>query len=171
MYQVDSVASGDTPRCPKRREGASFASSFLFGGIVPIYEFECGNCAHRFSEIQDIGNDSASCPKCGGQGRKLISAPARIIVNSVESLPYGSGSRGRYVPSEKGRRDILVPSFGTMEKEEIDYVVEVAQGQEDERIKRQENSMQKQRLERLVGAARYAPAGQRAKTAREIIGG
>jgi len=118
-----------------------------------------------------MGVLAAVCTKCGRWARKLISAPARIIINESESLPYGSGSRGKFIPSEKGRRPIFVPSFGSMEREEIDYVVEVAQGQEDERLQKNEKSIQKESLENVVEAARRAPSGERAKTARELIGG
>jgi len=92
-----------------------------------------------------------------------------VIVRKTESLPYGNKSKGRIVPSEKGRRSIFVPSFGALEKEEIDYVVEVAQEQEDERIKRGYKSEQQERLEAVVDATRQAKQGERAKAARKIL--
>ena len=92
-------------------------------------------------------------------------------VKSKERLPYGTGDRGRFVPSEGGRRAIFVPSWGTMEKDEIDYVVAVAQEQEDERIKRPVLSKQKQELEFVANEMKKAPPGQRAKVAKQIIGG
>ena len=94
-----------------------------------------------------------------------------VHVKRKERLPYGEGAKGRLVPSEKGRRSIFVPSFGSMEQDEIDYVVEVAQDQEDERIKKGEKSPTKENLENLVNAAQTAPKGERAKTARELLGG
>ena len=92
-----------------------------------------------------------------------------IHIKRKEQLPYGNGSRGRLVPSEKGRRAIFVPSFGALEKEEVDYVVEAAQEQEDERIKKNETSIAKQRLEAVATAMLQAPAGQRRRTGEEII--
>lgn len=92
-----------------------------------------------------------------------------FVVKNKERLPYGDKDRGKLVPPEKGRRAIFVPSFGTMEKEEVDYVVEVAQEQEDERIRKNESSEQKEQLESVVNAARNAPAGKRAETAQKII--
>lgn len=94
-----------------------------------------------------------------------------FIVKHKERLPYGEKSRGRFIPAEKGRRDIFVPSFGSMEKEEIDYVVEEARGQEDERIKEKAKSPAKERLEKVVEATRQAPRGERAETARKLIDG
>ena len=92
-----------------------------------------------------------------------------VIVKSTEQLPYGNKSRGKLVPPENGRRAIFVPSWGSMEKEEIDYVVEVAQEQEDERIKRGRVSLQKVALEMVTGEVRKAPPGQRAKVGKKII--
>lgn len=94
-----------------------------------------------------------------------------VIVRRKERLPYGNKDKGKFVPPEKGRRAIFVPSFGTMEKEEVDYVVEVAKEQEDERIKRNEKSEQRECLEQVVEATKRAPRGKRAKTAKEIING
>ena len=57
-----------------------------------------------------------------------------LIFKNKPRLPYGNKDRGRFVPPEKGRRAIFVPSFGVLEKEEVDYIVEASQEKEDERI-------------------------------------
>jgi putative FmdB family regulatory protein len=45
---------------------------------MPLYEYECGACGHRFETIQQKFSDPPPerCPKCGGAVRKLQSAPA-----------------------------------------------------------------------------------------------
>jgi putative FmdB family regulatory protein len=44
---------------------------------VPLYEYECQQCSHRFEKIQTFRADPETvCPQCGGQLEKLISAPA-----------------------------------------------------------------------------------------------
>lgn len=44
---------------------------------VPLYEYECQQCNHRFEKIQTFRADPETvCPQCGGQLEKLISAPA-----------------------------------------------------------------------------------------------
>ena len=44
---------------------------------MPLYEYQCGACAHRFEQIQRFSDPPAtSCPRCGGAVRKLISSPA-----------------------------------------------------------------------------------------------
>lgn len=92
-----------------------------------------------------------------------------FIVKHKEHRPYGDKAEGKFIPSEKGRRAIFVPSFGTMEKEEVDYVVEVAQEQEDERLKRPWISPTKQRLEAITQIARNAPRGERKKAINEVL--
>jgi putative FmdB family regulatory protein len=44
---------------------------------MPLYEYECGSCAHRFERIQKFSDPLVDvCPKCGGVVRKLLSSPA-----------------------------------------------------------------------------------------------
>ncbi len=43
---------------------------------VPIYEYECTRCSHRFEVIQKFSDPpKKSCPECRAKVRKLISAP------------------------------------------------------------------------------------------------
>ena len=44
---------------------------------MPLYEYECERCAHRFEVIQRFSDPPlGECPKCGGPVRKLLSPPA-----------------------------------------------------------------------------------------------
>ncbi len=44
---------------------------------MPLYEYECDNCGHRFEAIQKFSDAPIDkCPKCGGPVQKLQSAPA-----------------------------------------------------------------------------------------------
>ena len=44
---------------------------------MPLYEYQCESCSHRFERIQKFSDPPAdTCPKCGGPVRKLISSPA-----------------------------------------------------------------------------------------------
>ena len=44
---------------------------------MPLYEYECDACAHRFERIQKFSDPLVDvCPKCGGTVRKLLSSPA-----------------------------------------------------------------------------------------------
>ena len=44
---------------------------------MPIYEYECGRCQHRFELIQKFSDKKVrKCPECGGRVERLISPPA-----------------------------------------------------------------------------------------------
>ena len=44
---------------------------------MPLYEYQCEACGHRFEVIQKYSDAAISvCPKCGGAVRKLFSSPA-----------------------------------------------------------------------------------------------
>ena len=44
---------------------------------MPLYEYECGRCQHRFELIQKFSDKPVrKCPECGGKTERLISAPA-----------------------------------------------------------------------------------------------
>jgi putative FmdB family regulatory protein len=45
---------------------------------MPLYEYECEACAHRFERIQKFSDPPVdTCPTCGkGPVRKLLSSPA-----------------------------------------------------------------------------------------------
>jgi putative FmdB family regulatory protein len=44
---------------------------------MPLYEYQCKKCAHRFERIQKFSDKPVrKCPQCGGVVEQLISAPA-----------------------------------------------------------------------------------------------
>ena len=44
---------------------------------MPLYEYQCESCSHRFERIQKFSDPLYThCPKCGGDVRKLISSAA-----------------------------------------------------------------------------------------------
>ena len=44
---------------------------------MPLYEYECDSCGHRFEVIQKFSDPLVdTCPKCGKAVHKLISSPA-----------------------------------------------------------------------------------------------
>ena len=44
---------------------------------MPLYEYQCDTCAHRFEVIQKYSDAPVEvCPKCGGHVSKLLSSPA-----------------------------------------------------------------------------------------------
>jgi putative FmdB family regulatory protein len=44
---------------------------------MPLYEYECDTCGHRFEVIQKFSDSPITeCPKCQGPVHKLFSSPA-----------------------------------------------------------------------------------------------
>ena len=44
---------------------------------MPLYEYQCEACSHRFEVIQKFSDAPLEvCPQCGGVVRKLLSSPA-----------------------------------------------------------------------------------------------
>jgi putative FmdB family regulatory protein len=44
---------------------------------MPLYEYECEKCGHRFEKIRKFSDPPIeTCPTCGGHVHKLMSSPA-----------------------------------------------------------------------------------------------
>lgn len=44
---------------------------------MPLYEYECSKCHHRFEVIEkNTASEIKKCPKCGGRAKRQLSAPA-----------------------------------------------------------------------------------------------
>lgn len=44
---------------------------------MPLYEYQCQDCGHRFEVIQKFSDDPLEkCPKCGQAVERLVSSPA-----------------------------------------------------------------------------------------------
>jgi putative FmdB family regulatory protein len=62
---------------------------------MPIYEFECEECANRFEELVPGEAAEVACPRCGStRVRRLMSAVS----------PPGRQPRGAAVRSDESRR-------------------------------------------------------------------
>jgi putative FmdB family regulatory protein len=71
---------------------------------MPLYEYQCESCSHRFERIQKFSDPPVdTCPKCGAKVRKLISSPAIQFKGSGFYITdYGkSGSGAAESKSEK----------------------------------------------------------------------
>ena len=62
---------------------------------MPLYEYECNVCAHRFEVIQKYSDAPIDiCPKCGSAVSKLFSSPAIQFKGSGFYLTdYGRGGK------------------------------------------------------------------------------
>src|ERR1700749_1893559 len=99
---------------------------------MPLYEYQCKKCGHRFELIQSFSaEDPKECPVCQGEVERLISTPARphfkgsgfystdYAAKPAASAKSGDGRSGSYgasAPSEKSGSDKASPDKGSTEK-------------------------------------------------------
>jgi len=78
---------------------------------MPLYEYECKKCGHRFEKIQKFSDPMLKkCPECGGKIEQMISAPAIQFkgsgwyVNDYAKKPAPSAASGKN-GNEGGKAD------------------------------------------------------------------
>jgi putative FmdB family regulatory protein len=56
----------------------------MYGAVMPIYEFECRGCDHRFDRLQKLSDeDPTICPSCGEPLlHRRVSAPSFRLAGS-----------------------------------------------------------------------------------------
>ncbi len=60
---------------------------------MPIFEYKCISCDHKFEELVPNADASVNCPKCGSvETSKLISTFAASTGGSSSSGPAGGGT-------------------------------------------------------------------------------
>jgi putative FmdB family regulatory protein len=76
---------------------------------MPLYEYECKKCGHRFEKIQLYSDKMVKkCPECGGQVEQMISAPAVQFKGSgwyVTDYAKKSSSPGSSGGGDSGSKD------------------------------------------------------------------
>jgi putative FmdB family regulatory protein len=79
---------------------------------MPLYEYECKKCGHRFEKIQKFSDRMVKkCPECGGQVEQMISAPAVQFkgsgwyVTDYAKKSSSPGSSGNSESSSKDKKD------------------------------------------------------------------
>jgi putative FmdB family regulatory protein len=63
---------------------------------MPIYEYQCGACGHRFETLQKVSDSPLTrCPECGEEAlKKLISATAfRLKGGGWYETDFKTGTR------------------------------------------------------------------------------
>jgi len=71
---------------------------------VPLYEYQCSKCGHRFERIQKFSDpDPKKCPECGGKLKRLLHAPAvRFKGTGWYVTDYGRKGAGGEAPKKEG---------------------------------------------------------------------
>ena len=74
---------------------------------MPLYEYQCKKCGHRFEKIQKFSDKPIKkCPECGGPVEQVISAPAVQFKGSgwyVTDYAKGGASAGSSSNGESGK--------------------------------------------------------------------
>lgn len=73
---------------------------------MPIYEFECAQCGHRFDRLQKLSDpDPTDCPTCGApQVKRRLSAPSFRLAGSgwYETDFKKDGDKKRNIAGDTG---------------------------------------------------------------------
>lgn len=83
---------------------------------MPIYEFECPACAHRFERLQKLSDtDPTECPDCGKAGvKRRLTAPAFRLSGSgwyeTDFKKDGDAKRNLTSKDEAPKADAPAPS-------------------------------------------------------------
>jgi putative FmdB family regulatory protein len=79
---------------------------------MPLYEYQCEACNHRFERIQKFSDPPVEvCPACGGSVRKLISSPAIQFkgsgwyITDYAKKPAGDGTKSAASPESSSTSD------------------------------------------------------------------
>ena len=80
---------------------------------MPLYEYECKKCHHRFERIQKFSDPHVKkCPECGGPIEQVISAPAVqfkgsgwYVTDYGKSTSHASTSKEKEGDSSSGKKD------------------------------------------------------------------
>lgn len=82
---------------------------------MPLYEWECDVCSHRFELIQKFSDAPVEkCPKCGGTVHKLQSAPAfHLKGTGWYATDYAKKDQSEGAKSENGTTDPKEAATGT----------------------------------------------------------
>jgi putative FmdB family regulatory protein len=76
---------------------------------MPLYEYQCKKCHHRFEKIQKFSDKMVKkCPECGGPVEQMISAPAVQFKGSgwyVTDYAKKSSSQGSSSSGDSGSKD------------------------------------------------------------------
>lgn len=77
---------------------------------MPLYEYQCKKCKHRFEKIQKFSDRPLKkCPECGGPVEQLLHAPAVQFKGS-----------GWYVTDYAGKKEPAASADGSAEKSDKD---------------------------------------------------
>ena len=70
---------------------------------MPLYEYKCDKCGHRFEKIENVNaSDRKKCPKCGAKAPRQLAAPAIQFKGSGWYVTDYAGKKSAPASSEGG---------------------------------------------------------------------
>jgi putative FmdB family regulatory protein len=70
---------------------------------LPLYEYKCVKCGHRFEKIESVGaSETKKCPKCGGKAERQLAAPAIQFKGSGWYVTDYAGKNSTTASGESG---------------------------------------------------------------------
>jgi len=80
---------------------------------MPLYEYQCKKCGHRFERIQKFSDPHVKkCPECGGAVEQVLSAPAVqfkgsgwYVTDYAKKSSAPASSEGAAPKAESGTKD------------------------------------------------------------------
>ena len=88
MEQMNQEKSLDVMRHTRNTapaRGCGMPGAYLYrialtgSNRMPIYEYACESCGHRFDKLMKMSDPTPACPECSGAVRKLISASSFVL--------------------------------------------------------------------------------------------
>ena len=80
---------------------------------MPLYEYKCVKCGHRFEKIESTSaSTTKKCPKCGGVAERMLAAPAiqfkgtgwYVTDYAGKSAPKIGGESSDGAPAKSGEK-------------------------------------------------------------------
>jgi putative FmdB family regulatory protein len=89
---------------------------------MPLYEYQCQKCGHRFERIQRFSDAMVKkCPECGGKVEQMISAPAVQFKGSgwyvTDYAKKGSGASKSESKSDSDGKGDSAKDSGSKDKD------------------------------------------------------
>jgi putative FmdB family regulatory protein len=89
---------------------------------MPLYEYQCQKCGHRFERIQLFSARMVrKCPECGGKVEQMISAPAVQFKGSgwyvTDYAKKGSGGSKSESKTDSDRKGDSAKGSGSTDKD------------------------------------------------------
>ena len=93
---------------------------------MPLYEYQCEACAHRFEQIRRFSDPPlTTCPECEGPVRKLLSSPA-IQFKGTGWYVTDYARQGKKDPADVGDSKAAKSSDGASKSEKSEKKSEKA---------------------------------------------